>query len=105
MDWSNFHQQALRAKAQRRLIETERVVHNSMIDLESHLSDANPEEETRTGTGGDPVPQFWLYAERVGLVCQRCDTTLFVSPEDADFANLEKVVREHVCEPERKEAA
>lgn len=105
MNWSSFSQQALRAKAQRRLIETERVVHNSMIDLESHLGGAKPEE--KIGAEGEErmVPQFWLYARTVGLVCQRCDTTLFTSPEDADFADLKRAVQEHVCETEREGTA
>lgn len=43
------------------------------------------------------APQFWLYASRIILVCQWCDTSIFESGEDADFADLERSKQGHAC--------
>jgi (p)ppGpp synthase/HD superfamily hydrolase len=56
-----------------------------------------PAREVAEEGGVSMVPQFWLYGESLTLVCQRCDTNLFRSSEDADFADLEKAVQAHVC--------
>lgn len=105
MDWNDFSQQMRRTEARKKLIETERVVHNFMTNLESHLSGAGPEEKAAAEVETRSLPRFWLYGRTVGLVCQWCDTTLFVSPEDADFDDLEKAVQEHTCKSEREGTA
>lgn len=57
----------------------------------------NSTEEVAEEGDVSTVPQFWLYGELLALVCQRCDTTLSRSHEDADFADLEEAVQAHVC--------
>jgi DNA-binding FadR family transcriptional regulator len=80
-----------------------------LLELKENAPPVVADPLSRKGVVGNDdvneVPQFWLYAKRIALVCQRCDTTLLRSPEDVDFAELNRVTEEHVCETEREREA